>query len=314
MNPARATPEAGTPVDIRRLRTIFIVNPVCGRAATRARRRRQLEQFIARHRLTARLAPTTHAGHATELARAAVADGAELVVSVGGDGTMNEVASVLVGTDTCYGIVPAGSGNGLGRDLGLPMAVDRALDVLLAGAVRTIDTGIANGRPFFNVMGFGFDAEIGRRFNTCERRGFFNYLRIALRAFFTFRKQRLTVTTERGETFTLDAFLASVANSTQYGNNARIAPRARLDDGALDFVAITSGNALVALVLAVRMFTRSLDRSRFVRSATAARFRIHRDAPGPIHTDGEIHDAPAEFDVEVRPHSLRVVVPRPSGA
>jgi len=297
-------------VDIRRMRSVFILNPASGKASARARRRERVEHFIAHHRLDATLGLTTHRTHATELARAAVAAGVDLVVSVGGDGTMNEVASGVVGSSALYGMIPTGSGNGLARDLGLPMDFGRALDLLLGGTVRTIDTGDAAGHPFFNVMGLGFDAEIGRRFNECKGRGFFNYIQIGLRAFFAYRKERVTVEPEGGAPFRVDAFLASVANSTQYGNNARIAPRAQLDDGRLDFVALTTGNLFLALPLVVRLFTRSMDRSRYARGAVAPRFRIRRAAPGPIHTDGEIHDCPAEFDVVVRPQSLRIVAPR----
>ncbi len=299
---------------IRSLRSVFILNPASGKLSARARRSERVEQFIARHQLDATIALTTRRGHATELARDAAAAGVQLVVSVGGDGTMNEVASGLVATSALYGMIPTGSGNGLGRDLGLPMDFDRALDVLLDGAVRVIDTGIVDGHAFFNVMGLGFDAEIGRRFNACKGRGFFNYVQIGFRAFFAYRKQRITVEPEGGAAFSVDAFLASVANSTQYGNNARIAPRARLDDGRLDFVALTTGNLLLALPLVIRLFTRSMHRSRFARGAVAPRFRIRRAASGPIHTDGEIHDAPATFDIEVRPQSLRILVPRAQAA
>lgn len=301
-------------VDVRRLRTTFILNPVSGRASTRARRRERVAQFIAQHQLDATLQITGHRRHATELAHAAVAAVSQLVVSVGGDGTMNEVAAGVVGTSALYGMIPTGSGNGLGRDLGLPMDFDRALDVLLDGAVRTIDSGTVDGHPFFNVMGLGFDAELGRRFNEAHghSRGLFNYVQLGLRAFFSYRKEQITVEPEGGAPITVDAFLASVANSTQYGNNARIAPRARLDDGRLDFVALTTGNLILALPLVVRLFTRSIHRSRFARGAVAPRFHFRRTAPGPVHTDGEIHECPAEFDVVVRPQSLRVVVPRVS--
>lgn len=300
-----------TGVDVRQLRTTFILNPVSGKASTRTRRRERIEQFIAQHRLNATLAISTHRRHAIDLSRTAVAGGVDLVVSVGGDGTMNEVATGVVDSPVLYGMIPTGSGNGLGRDLGLPMNFDRALDVLLGGVVRTIDTGEAGGHPFFNVMGLGFDAEIGRRFNeTHGRRGLFNYVQIGLRAFFSYHRERITVQPEGGAAFSVDAFLASVANSTQYGNNARIAPQALLDDGRLDFVALTTGNLVLALPLVVRLFTRSMHRSRFARGAVAPRFRLTRAAPGPIHTDGEIHLCPADFDVIVRPKSLRVVVPR----
>ncbi|MGH8019206.1 MAG: diacylglycerol/lipid kinase family protein, partial [Opitutaceae bacterium] len=259
--------------------------------------------------LDARIVLSRQAGHARELAQAAVASGAQLVVSVGGDGTLNEVASALVGTGTLYGIIPTGSGNGLGRDLGLPLDFNRALRLLLDGAVREIDTGVAAGMPFFNVMGLGFDAEIGRRFNLSRGRGFGAYMRIGLGAFFTYHRQPVVIESDSGERVSTEAILVAVANSTQYGNNARIAPHARVDDGRLDLVAITTRNLFLALPLVVRLFRGSIDRSRFVRTISGTRFKIERVHAGPIHTDGEIHDCGEVIEIAVRPASLRVVAP-----
>jgi diacylglycerol kinase family enzyme len=222
---------------------------------------------------------------------------------------MNEVAGALVGTRIMYGMIPTGSGNGLGRDLGLPMDFDRALELLLDGRLRTIDTGIVNGLPFFNVMGLGVDAEIGRRFNLSHRRGLLTYLRIGLGAFLDYRKELLRIDVGNGVPVQLEAFVTSVANSTQYGNNARIAPRARLDDGLLDLTSITTRNPARAALLVARMFTGSIDRSSDVRTFQSKGFTIERNASGPIHTDGEVHDCSATLEIEVRPQSLRVIVP-----
>lgn len=302
----------GTVLSARNLRTTFVINPVSGRAASRAVRRTLVENFIKRHQLAATVEVTRRAGHAHELARSAVEQGVELVVSVGGDGTMNEVASALIHSETVYGMIPTGSGNGLGRDLGISLDVDRALDLLLDGTVREIDTGEVNGLPFFNVMGLGFDAEIGRRFNLSRRRGFLTYLSVGLQTFFTTRKESIIIEAEGHDSATVDAFVTAVANSTQYGNNARIAPRARLDDGQLDLVAITTSNVVAALPLAVGLFRGTIDRSKRVRTLQAPRFRIRRRRPGPVHTDGEVHDCSAVLEIASRPRSLRVLVPRRS--
>lgn len=301
---------ASQAVNIATLRSVFVVNPVAGKAGTRAARRTRVEDFIRQHRLEATIELSRRGGHAAELARAAVARGAQLVVSVGGDGTLNEVASALVDTGVLYGMIPTGSGNGLGRDLGLPLDFNRALHTLLDGRVREIDTGQVNGLPFFNVMGLGFDAEIGRRFNLSRERGFITYLRIGLGAFFSYRKQPLVIENESGAPVAVEAFLTSVANSTQYGNNARIAPLARLDDGRLDLVSIRTRNVFAALPIVVRLFAGTIHRSRWVYSHQGSRFVIRRAAPGPIHTDGEVHDCAADLEISVRPRSLRVVVPR----
>jgi YegS/Rv2252/BmrU family lipid kinase len=296
--------------DVPRWPAAFVVNPAAGGARARAGRVARIEAFIRRARLDATVQTSRRGGHAAELAREAVERGARLVVSVGGDGTMNEVARAVAGTGVLYGMVPCGSGNGLARDLGIPLDAGKALAALVEGVVREIDAGEVNGLPFFNVMGLGFDAEIGRRFNLCARRGFVSYLRIGVRTYLAYRRERLEIEPEGGAPVEVDAFLAAVANSTQYGNGARIAPGARLDDGRLDLAAVAPRSIAGALGIVGRLFAGTVDRSRWVRTFQAPRFRIRRAAPGPVHTDGEVHDCGAELDVAVRPRALRVVVPR----
>lgn len=304
-------PSGAAAVNVKELRILFVINPASGKISARGSRREQVENFVRRHHLDAKVEVTRHGGHANKIASAAVDSGeVDVVVSVGGDGTMNEVAGGLVGSEVVYGMIPSGSGNGLGRDLGLPMNSDRALEVLLDGRLRTIDTGSVNGLPFFNVMGLGFDAEIGRRFNLSHRRSLLTYLRIGLGAFVDYKKESIEIDVGNGSPVRVDAFVTSVANSTQYGNNARIAPHARLDDGLLDLASITTRNPLTAAVLAARLFTGSIDRSASVQSFQSNRFKITRTASGPIHTDGEVHDCDATLEIEVRPKSLRVVVPK----
>src|SRR5688572_21354012 len=153
------------------LKTRFIINLRSGRAA---RHFAALRGFAAKH--GAEVALTERARHASELATRALNEGCELIVAVGGDGTMNEVASSLVGTAATLGLVPCGSGDGLGRHLGIHGSIARACDILLTGRPRTIDTGLADGHPFFTAAGVGFEAEIAQRFNLLRRRGFLRYV------------------------------------------------------------------------------------------------------------------------------------------
>ncbi|MEO6244018.1 MAG: diacylglycerol kinase family protein, partial [Opitutaceae bacterium] len=153
------------------MKTRFIVNPRSGRA------RRVLPEVCAHAaRRSAEVLLTERARHASDLARRALDDGCELVVAVGGDGTMNEIAAVVSGTTATLGLVPCGSGDGLGRHLRIHGSVARALEILDHGRPRLIDTGIADGHPFFTAAGLGFEAEIAHRFNRLERRGFLRYL------------------------------------------------------------------------------------------------------------------------------------------
>ncbi len=297
------------------MKTCFIFNPCSGRNRRRPRLAGAIKAFISARSLDARFAVTEGPGHATELAREAVMAGHEVVVAVGGDGTMNEVAQGLLNTPAALALVPCGSGNGLARHLGLPRSPLGALR-LAAGTgsrVVAVDTGTANGKPFFNAMGLGLDADVSQRFNRLTRRGLPAYARVAWSALRELRAQRCIVTCGARQE-TMDVLLIAIANSDQYGNNARIAPGARVDDGRLDLVAIRSIGLLRAATLVPRLFLGNIDRSPHVTRFTGPRFVIDRMGPGLIHTDGETHPMPARVEVEVQPRSLRIIIPMVSGA
>ena len=292
------------------MRTRFIFNPHSGRNRRRPGFAGAIRDFIAARSLDADFATTEGPGHATELAREAVRAGHEVVVAIGGDGTMNEVAQGLIHSPTALALVPCGSGNGLALHLGLPRNPLAALQLATGAGSRVVavDTGTADGRPFFNAMGLGFDAEVSRRFNLLTRRGLPAYVRVAVAALRDLRPRRCIIAAG-GRVEALDVLLIAVANSDQYGNNARIAPGARVDDGRLDLVAIQAGGFLATAALVPRLFLGNLDESPLVTRLTGPRFIIDRVAPGLIHTDGETHEAGARIEVVVQPRSLRMLVP-----
>jgi YegS/Rv2252/BmrU family lipid kinase len=297
------------------VKTRFIFNPCSGRHRRNRGVLPMLKAFIGERAIDASIFSTEGPGHATELARDAVLGGCLRVVAVGGDGTVNEVAQALIDTPASLGLVPCGSGNGLALHLGLPRTLAGALDVAAgpSGRVAEIDTGTANGFVFVNAMGLGLDAEVAKRFNGLVRRGLPAYARTALSAFLGRRSERCTVICghEREE---MEVVLVAVGNSDQYGNNARIAPDARVDDGLLDLVAVRPVGLLAAGVLGARLFLGSIDRSARVRRMKGARFVIERPAAGIIHTDGETHVTGAIVEVAVRPRSLRLAVHPGCGA
>ena len=293
------------------MKTRFIFNPCSGKNSRRPWLASALQTFVAAHHLDALIVFTERPGHATELAREALADGCERIVAVGGDGTINETAKALVGCPAALALVPCGSGNGLALHLGLPTQPQRALALLADPSARVvaIDTGIADGHPFFNAMGLGFDAEISRRFNCLTRRGLLAYAYTVLAAFHQHRPERVTVSDGCGTRETLDAFLVTVANSDQYGYHARVAPGARVDDGLLDLVAARPPGLLGAVPLVASLFLGTFSQSPRVWRLRASHFVIERPAPGLIHTDGETHPAAATVNITVRPRSLRLLVP-----
>jgi YegS/Rv2252/BmrU family lipid kinase len=290
--------------DAHSLKTRFIVNPRSGRAAhALADIRRFADEQHALVQLTER------ARHATELAQRALDDGCELVIAAGGDGTLNEVATVLVGTHATLGLVPCGSGDGLGRHLGIHGSIRHALEILRAGQPRLIDTGVADGHAFFTAAGIGFEAEIAQRFNRLRRRGFARYLSTSARALHTWVPEDYVIL-HNDHRDHVRAFTLTVSNANQYGNNARIAPDARVDDGLLDLCAIPPLGVRNVAPLVLRLFHGTIGKVRGVTTCRSSRFVVERPKPGLLHTDGELHEAGTRIEFAVRAASLRVMAPR----
>ena len=288
-----------------------IVNPVAGgrRSLAPDERVRLAEQALARHHVVGRVEVTRAAGHGTELARQAVADRCELVVAWGGDGTINEVASELVGSGTPLGIVRAGSGNGLARELGIPAHPDYALDIALTGRDRAVDVGEIDGRRFFNVAGIGFDAAMAADFNRIggERRGPLRYTGIVARALFGYRAAHYSIDVD-GRRLETDALLVAIANLSQYGSNAVIAPGARPDDGLLDVMVVGKRGAMGRIGLVARAYARTIDRAADVTRLPATHLVVRAVEPILFHVDGEPHQGGTSVEARIIPSAIRVRV------
>jgi YegS/Rv2252/BmrU family lipid kinase len=251
---------------------------------------------------------TEYRGHAFELARQAVEEGYDVVVSVGGDGTANEVASALLHTGVALGIIPIGSGNGLARGMGIPVAVRRAARLLLDGTTRVIDAGAIQDRNFFIVTGMGFDALVGKLFDDRSLRGPLPYFYIGVREFLFYRPESFTIEfNDRRMTFR--ALLVTIANTKQWGNGVYVAPQAEPDDGLLDICIIHRIGLLRAIYHLPKLFTGKIDKIREYERYQTTSVKIIREKPGPFHVDGEPVDAPANLQVQVIKQALKIVVP-----
>jgi diacylglycerol kinase (ATP) len=294
---------------------IVIVNPISGTGRRSGAGRARAEEAVAALAacgLTSEVFVTERRRHAHELAAAARARGARTIFVWGGDGTVNEVASALTYSDTVLGIIPAGSGNGLARELGIPREPMRAVAASLAGRERVIDAGELGGHLFFNIAGFGLDARVAHRFSADggTRRGLREYLRLAGRELMAYTPYECTVQVDGVATPTR-ALLVAVANARQYGNGALVAPRARLDDGRLDVVVIGHRSPWVALAQAPMLFVGQLARVPGVRMTPVTHVEIRAAGTMLYHVDGETHTADACLEGRVRPGALRVLSPRP---
>ena len=256
---------------------------------------------------------TTRPGEARDVAARAAADGVKLVLSMGGDGTANEVAWGLLGTGTALGLVPMGSGNGLARVLGIPLVPHHALRMLATAVERHMDVGTANGRPFLNVSGAGFDAEIGADFHEHGRkggrRGIFTYVRLSLRKTWTYEAEDwvLEVGAER---FEGRALVIAFMNGQQYGGGAVLAPGARLDDGLLDVVVIEDAPRFEVAWNATRLFLGGIERFKRYRRFPAASATLRTTRPFLHHRDGEPEDPQESVEYRLQPAALRILVPQ----
>ncbi len=288
-------------------KVFFVINKYSGKGC-----RTDLEGMIRAHCRRVGIQPaveaTQHAGHATELARQAAADGYSRVFAVGGDGTVNETANGLIRTPAAMGIIPTGSGNGLARHLGIPMAMLKALDLLTESRTVTMDALRINDHYSFNVSGVGFDGFVAGLFGQDGKRGLTGYVKIVLREYPRFREFRVTGKSA-GEPLETSAFIVAFANSSQFGNGATIAPHASVCDGQLNLCLIRKPGWLQAIPFVVRMMTRSLDRSPLVKIVQTSACQIDLEQPVAWHLDGEPCPPADQFTVELEPGCLNVLAP-----
>ncbi len=288
-------------------KTLIIINPTSG---THSKKDLPdlLEQRLDRARYAFSIKYTLEPGHATRMAASAVKDGYQNIIVAGGDGTINEVASALVHTETVLGIIPAGSGNGLARHLGIPINPIKAINTLNKASITCIDSASINEKPFLCTAGVGFDAHIGHKFSKAESRGLKTYVKISLKEFYQYQSQSYTLCTTSGE-FRRKAFLITFANTNQYGNNAFIAPKANIQDGLLDLCVLKPFPAIMAPLIGLRLFTSRVHHSQYMETCQLKEAIIERHDAGPVHLDGEPFTMPARLIVKCVPRSLNVLAP-----
>lgn len=250
---------------------------------------------------------TKSRGHATLLAQQGVAENFDCIVAIGGDGTVNEVARGLVHTHLPLGIIPKGSGNGLARHLGIPLSYIKAIEALFVSEPLRIDTFTINERLSLNVSGIGFDGHIANHFGKDGKRGLAGYTKLAVEEYLKFTEFE-SVVSANGEKMRKKAFIIAIANSSQYGNNARIAPQASVCDQKLH-VTILNKIPPYRLDFIYDFFNGKIDRSIYSEVFDTDALRIEPLAPMEYHVDGEPCGIDSSFDIALQPLSLSVLVP-----
>ncbi|GEM66429.1 hypothetical protein SMI01S_00350 [Sphingobacterium mizutaii NBRC 14946 = DSM 11724] len=290
---------------MRKKRILFVINPVSG-GKKKTTFNKQVLEVLDLNRFDPTFKITNHANHAYELAKSAIDEQYDAVIAVGGDGTINEIGTALVGSDIPLGIVPEGSGNGLALYLGIPMNESAALRRINRFESVGIDCGKIGERCFFNIAGIGFDASVSDRFASETFRGPVGYLRTIINVISKYKPKKYILDID-GKVYEREAFMISVANSPQYGNNAYIAPNASINDGVLDVCIVHKFPLYTLPMMIFHLFNKTADQSEYVEIIPGKKICIEQEGKAPLHLDGEPMDLGNKIDIEVQGNALKII-------
>ena len=290
---------------MRKKRILFVINPVSG-GKKKTTFNKQVLEVLDLNRFDPTFKVTDHANHGFELAKSAIEEGYDAVIAVGGDGTINEIGSALVGSNVPLGIVPEGSGNGLALYLGIPMNESAALRRINRFESVSIDCGKVGDRNFFNIAGIGFDASVSDKFASETFRGPVGYLRTVINVLSKYKPKKYTLNID-GKIYEREAFMISVANSPQYGNNAYIAPNASINDGLLDVCIVHKFPLYTLPMMIFHLFNKTADQSEYVEIIPGKKICIEQEGKAPVHLDGEPMDLGNKINIEVEGNALNII-------
>ena len=280
----------------------FIYNPISGNHS--AKKKKKLLELIALYPDNI-VFETTQQGDEIALTKKAIELGAERVIAVGGDGTINKVGSVLVGTDIPLGIIPIGSGNGLARHLNISMQLSKALSTVMKGSYISMDACYLNDQVFFCTAGLGFDALVANTFDKRKKRGLFNYIIAVFVSLFHFKPIQVRINDGPFE----ELLLLTISNANQYGNNAYISPNADVQDGRFEIIKIKPLHPIKLITIVLRLFLKNIDNSSHVEIINTDHATIQFGVNQFLHADGESLVTKNEMlSVSVRVNSLKVIV------
>ena len=282
----------------------FIINPISGHGKAAS-----VEALVNQSQLASKfnveINKTLARGHAIELAKEAALNNYHGVIAVGGDGTVNEVASSLLNSKTALGIIPMGSGNGLARHLKIPINPTKAIQYLLSSELKTIDTLKINNWFSVNVSGLGYDGYVAYLFDKAGKRGLSSYTKIGLREYFSYPIAGFEIEADE-KSVNAQAHMVVIANASQFGNAAIISPRSNLQDGLMDVI-IVKRPALIDLPLTFfRLFSGSLKPDKNIQMLQCKKLKVKASKALHLHVDGEPHEPLYALEVQIVPNSLNV--------
>ncbi|WP_251622511.1 diacylglycerol/lipid kinase family protein [Odoribacter lunatus] len=287
---------------------LFIVNPISGVGAGK-KLPDKIKELPEYRDVAYDIRFTEYAGHARTIVQEALQKGTYThIVAVGGDGTVNEVGTALMGTSVAFAIVSLGSGNGFARHLGYSVHMKKALRQVLSHAYARIDVLEINGIPSLNVSGVGYDAEVAHEFNRFRVRGIISYIWAGLKLWFNYTSKNYRITCDR-EVHEEKCFILSLANSSQFGNNACIAPHASLRDGLMDVCLLRRPNLFKVFYFLCCFMNGKIDRLSYYKNIQCREVIIEGDI-SHVHIDGEATVMSSPVCAKIQPGVLKVVVPK----
>ncbi|MDZ7934614.1 MAG: diacylglycerol kinase family protein [Emticicia sp.] len=282
----------------------FIVNPISGGKKKHQEIINLIDNQLDKNIYIPKVYYTEYAGHATEIAAEAVKNNIPMVVAIGGDGTVNEVGKALINTKTALGIIPTGSGNGLARELQIPLKPAKAIESLNTPVSKQIDVCYVNDIPFFCTAGVGFDAHCAEIFSKKSGRGLWTYIKVAFAEFWKSEPLKCVFAGNDYEVFSI-----TFGNASQFGNDAYITPTAVIDDGMIDCTIISPPSAFQALSMISQLFNGNIHSSELSENYRGTKFKLQNEQNFLIHYDGEPLQLPAnELIISISEKSLRVII------
>jgi YegS/Rv2252/BmrU family lipid kinase len=279
----------------------FIINPISGTG-----KQKGIEKYITKYFENFEIIHTKKTGDATRISKKAVNENIDAVIAVGGDGTVNECLKGLVNTNTALGVIPCGSGNGFAYHIGMDRTTEKAIKQLKNTRIEIIDSCTANGVPFINVSGIGFDAHIANFFLTFTERGFIKYVKLILREL-SYNAKEYTINYNNKER-KVKAYMIAFANASQYGNNARISPMADFKDGLIDFVIVKDFPKWKIPIFIFMLLTGKIYLSKHIEIIQCEKMTIKAENT-LLHLDGEPFKASNPIEITLLPKSLKILMP-----
>ena len=279
----------------------FIINPISGTG-----KQKGIEKYITKYIKDFEIVHTKKSGDATIISNNAAKENIDVVIAVGGDGTVNECLKGLVNTNTALGVIPCGSGNGFAYHVGMQSNIEKAVKQLNNSRIETIDSCTVNGFPFVNVSGIGFDAHIADLFLTLKVRGFFSYVKLILSEL-SYNAKEYSIFYNNIER-KVKAYMIDFANASQFGNNAKISPRSDFQDGLIDFVIVNNFPKWKIPVILFMLLSGRLHLSKHVEIIQCEKMTIRAENTN-LHLDGEPIKLSNPVEVTILPESLKILMP-----